>query len=376
MIINFKKNIEWEDVFLITLDKDRQVIRKEKLSLTNNLSTIELNEEKEKFFYFTNGEKESEIIIVSNLIDGVELVYTEKTKRITCNYFIKDHEDYGTITTFKVKDRKNLSFKFNKSKIINIYTPSNYSYEKEYGLIIMFDSQNIFDVKKFGPYTTKEDPYGGWQVEATLENCSKKYNDDYIVVGIEDADKYRMKELMQNEKSVPFKNEYIKELEVKRSYAKNFSLDKFGNFIMDTVLPYIFKHYKIKKYNIGICGSSCGGNASLYLGMKYSNIFRFIFTLTPAIGFYKDEELTKFFESNLDKDLPQPEIYYFQGLHCDLEKLLAKSNKDLISDLEKAGIDKENIVYYEEPTADHNENPWRYVFNYFMDLHAKKAKEY
>ena len=63
----------------------------------------------------------------------------------------------------------------------------------------MFDSQNCFDLNKVGNYTSKNDPYGGWQIESSI-------NDEYIVVGIENADKYRSIELTPSKKEVEFKD--------------------------------------------------------------------------------------------------------------------------------------------------------------------------
>lgn len=376
MTINFKKSISWSEVFFVTLNENRKMVRRQKLHFKNKCSSFDVDLNDEKYIFFTNGFKDSEIIVLSNLIDELELVFNHKTRRYTCYYSLKNHDDYGLIRTLKFKDEKNLSFRRDKSKIVNIWTPSNYDPSKEYGLIIMFDSQNIFDIRKFGEYTTKYDPYGGWQVESALEKCSKIYNDDYIVVGLEDADKYRMLELMQNSNNTNYKEEVLSEIDIPKKDLKKASLDSYGHFILETVLPYMYENYKIKKYNIGICGSSAGGNASLYLGLKYPNVFRFIFTLTPAIGFYTDESLVKYFKTRLKDDTPKPEIYYFQGLNCQLEKLLAYTNQNLIQNLVDSGINKEEIVYYLEVTADHNENPWRYVFNYFMDLHAQKSQNY
>jgi predicted alpha/beta superfamily hydrolase len=181
-----------------------------------------------------------------------------------------------------------------------------------------------------------------------------------------------MQELMVSAKSLAFKKEYADKYEISTEDFESATLDDLGNFIINTLYPIIENQYKIKKYNVGICGSSAGGNAALYLGMKYSNIFSFIFTLTPAIGFYTDEALTKFFKSHVNEEIPQPEIYFFQGVNCDLEKLLAHLNLNLVQNLLEAGIKKENIVTYIEQDAEHNEDAWRFVVNYFMNIHAQK----
>lgn len=376
MNITFKKSITWKKIYYITLDKDRKILKKNRLTFNKNITNIEVNLDVEKYIYFTNGKQVSETIILSNLLDVVELIFNHKTRKYTCNLSLSNHDDYGTIRTFKIEDKVNLSFRRDKSKVINIWTPSNYDSTKEYGLIILFDSQNIFDINKFGLYTKRADPFGGWQTEATIENAIKKYGDEYIIVGIDDSDKYRMFELMVGNNSLEPKKEFVDKYGISKKEFKKANVDKFGVFITETLLPLVENEYKIKKYNIGICGSSAGGNAALYLGIKYSNIFRFIFSLTPAIGFYTDESLIEFYKKHLVEDKPQPEVYFFQGVKCDLEKLLFHLNTNLVKDLLKAGLKEENLVSYIEPTAEHNEDAWRYVFNYFMDLHCQKSSKY
>lgn len=370
-----KKSICWFKVYAVYLDENKNEVRREKLHFYKKYIEIDANLEKEKFVYFTNGRKRSKYIILSDLYDTLELLYNRKTKKITCYLSISNHTDYGTIRTFRLNDEENLSYRSDKSKIINVWTPSNYDPNKEYGVVFMFDSQNIFHMKKFERYTNNEDPYGGWQVESTFENAIKKYGDEYIIVGIDNADEYRMQELMVSAKSLAFKKEYADKYEISTEDFESATLDDLGNFIINTLYPIIENQYKIKKYNVGICGSSAGGNAALYLGMKYSNIFSFIFTLTPAIGFYTDEALTNFFKSHINEEIPQPEIYFFQGVNCDLEKLLAHLNLNLVQNLLEAGIKKENIVTYIEQDAEHNEDAWRFVVNYFMNIHAQKNQK-
>lgn len=372
MKITIEKKISWKTIYCVVLNDEKEIVRKEKLHWKNNLTDLEFDETNEKFIYFTNGNKNTEIIALSPLLSKLEILYNHKTRKYTCWFSIVNHDDYGTIRSLKIRDEDNLHFRRDKSKIINIWTPSDFNKDEEYGLILFFDSQNIFDIQKFGEYTKKYDPYGGWQIESTLENVSKLYNKKYIIVGIDNSDKYRMHELMDNAENLKPRDEILKsDLGLPAKFFKKANIKSFGNFIVDTVLPLVFEMYKIKKDDVGICGSSAGGMASLYLGLKYSNIFSSIFTFTPAIGLYTDESTTAFYKEFLQKDFPQPEIFFFQGVNGDLEKMLFLANFNLIKNLISAGYDPKLIHSYIENSAEHNEDAWRFAFNYLMDLKCK-----
>ena len=194
MNLNIKCNNE-----LIThiLDENYKEIRIEK----SNSFNLDLNNE--CFLYFDILDKKSEIIRISNLLTSLEVNYYDDKEKLEVNI---DSDNYGEVKVVKLKDEKNLLFREDKEKVINILLPFNYDKNKKYGLIIMFDSQNIYDLNKVGKYTSLNDPYGGWQVDSTLSIVKEKYHKEYIVVGIEDADKYRATELTPSSKIYEFKD--------------------------------------------------------------------------------------------------------------------------------------------------------------------------
>lgn len=348
------------DLITNILDKNYKEIR----SVKGNYLDINLNNE--CYIIFSILDKKSEIIRLSNLLTSLEVVYDNKKDKLEVNIL---SESYGNVKVIKLKDEKNLFFRDDKEKVINILLPKDYNKDKKYGLILMFDSQNIYDLNNVGKYTTLNDPFGGWQVDNTLSIVREKYNKEYIVVGIEDADKYRATELTPSSRDYEFKD-ILKE--VGEENLLDGEMDSFDDFINETLFPYIFNEYNIDLNEIGIVGASSGGLASYYIGLKNYLKYKFIFTFTPATGFIKDESLNKFY-SKIDFNKSLPLIYYFQGKKGMLEELLFNVNKNLIDNLLKSGYKNELIDIYLEESYDHNEISWRFAFNYFMDVYLRKC---
>lgn len=364
MKLFIKNNLEYNDVYIHFLDKNKKEISKEVIK-----DNLDVNLENACFCYFSLNELSSEIIILSKNVSL--LVLNKDNDKINVSLSVKDEDDFGKVETYTLKDEKNLFFRDNKEKRIHVLLPKGYDRNKKYGVILMFDAQNIFDKNKVGNYTALNDPYGGWQIEASLSLLKDKY----IVIGIENADKYREIELTPSTKMGKFKDIL---LTINEENLLKGELDYFGDFINETVFPFIEKKYSLDLDEVGIVGSSCGGLASFYLGLRDYLKYKFIFTFTPATGFIEDETLEKFYDKinfveNKDK---LPYIFYYQGNKGDLERLLFNVNQNLIPLLVNKEYPKNKIESYIEETAEHNEIMWRYGFNYainkYIDYKEKK----
>ena len=363
MKIYIKNELD-NNVFINLINKERTLVS----SFLIVSDELEIDNSEIEYCSFSFGDINSELIRLSNNIEGLRIYYNKNIKHIDVDLF-RINEKYGSVETYILKDEKNLFFREVKEKNIHVLLPYDYSKNKKYGLLLMLDGQNIFDINKVGKYTTKNDPYGGWQIETSINN-------EYIVVGIENADKYRETELTPSTREVIFKDILYS---IDEKGLLEGELDSFRRFINETLFPFILDKYNIDESNIGICGSSCGGLASFYLGLKDINKYKFIFSFTPATGFIKDESLNKIYEK-IDFDKNQnllPYLFYYQGNKGDLEKLLFEVNKDLIGNLILNGYTEDLIEQYIEESAEHNEIMWRYGFNYAFSKYLEfKEKKY
>ena len=363
MNLQIIKECSWQKVYINILDSNYTLLRVEKLSFKDNISTFNFNLETDKFYYLSN-EKcyKTEVVIISENTEKVSLKYNYKTKKYYI-YLTDTVALYNSCETFILTDEKNLYFRPDKAKKIDIIVPKNYDKNKRYPLLIMFDGQNLFDLKNIGNYTTKNDPYGSWQVDVSMSMLSKKKNLEFIVVGIEHTDILRTNELLTDTNKF-----YLKSIDLLEEHEREGLIDNLDNFINETLLPFVTSKYSIDLDNIGISGSSMGGMGCHYIGLKNLGKYKFILSFTPASALVIDEAWSDFyqeinFKDNIDK---LPLFYFFQGNYGELENMLYKGNLNLINYLLKYNYPQHLIKSYIEPSAEHNEVAWRYAFNYMI----------
>lgn len=363
MQIQLIKKCGWKKVELTVLNQNHELIKTEKLNFKDNVSSIDFDLNKECFFYLSN-EKDykTETVIISENIETLLLQYNRKKRRYYIE-FVDTNNYYQDAVSYVLKDEKNLFFRTDKSKKIDIIIPKNYDIKRKYGLLIMFDGQNLYDKKNVGNYTDKNDPYGSWQIDVSMSMLAKKLNQEFIVVGIEHTDFLRTNELITPASFGKLRDEGLIEEREKEGY-----IDYLDSFINETLLPFITSKYSIDTNNIGISGSSMGGLGCHYIGLKNLGKYKFILCYTPASALIIDEAWKEFyqqldFKNNSEK---LPLFYFFQGRNDDLEKILYLGNINLLKNLIEYGYPKELIKSYIEESAQHNEVAWRYAFNYMI----------
>ena len=367
MVINVNlkiiKECSWRKVYINILDENYNLIHTEKLSFKDSICSYNFNLENSKFYYLSNGkEYKTEVVIISKNTEIITLKYNSKTKK----YYIYLSDTvglYDNCETYILRDEKNLYFRPDKAKKIDIIVPKNYDEKKKYPLLIMFDGQNLFDLNNVGNYTTKNDPYGSWQVDVSMSMLSKNKNLEFIVVGIEHTDILRTNELLTDTNKF-----HLKSTDLLEEHERVGLIDHLDDFINETLLPFITNKYSIDLENIGISGSSMGGMGCHYIGLKNLGKYKFILSFTPASALVVDSDWCNFyqelnFKENIDK---LPLFYFFQGNNGELENMLYEGNLKLINNLLKYNYPPHLIKSYIELSAEHNEVAWRYAFNHMI----------
>jgi predicted alpha/beta superfamily hydrolase len=141
-----------------------------------------------------------------------------------------------------------------------IYLPGSYSTsKKKYPVLYMHDGQNVFD--------EATSAYGEWGVDEALDSLGNQQK-EIIVVAIDNGGEKRMNEYS------PYDME---------EYGKGEG-DQYVDFLVQTLKPYIDKHYRTKKdeKNTFIAGSSMGGLISFYAILKYPKVFGGAGVFSPA----------------------------------------------------------------------------------------------
>jgi predicted alpha/beta superfamily hydrolase len=218
-----------------------------------------------------------------------------------------------------------------RTRRVWIYKPADHDdSNKSYPVVYMQDGQNLFDE---GTAFGEE-----WGIDETLNALEA----DCIVVGI-DNDEHRMTEYNFHD------NEEYGSGEGKQ----------YIEFIVETLKPYIDKHYKTKpeREHTQIAGSSMGGLISLYGAMHFPETFGGAGIFSPSLWLVPDspEELQKLAELNLD--LPQ-RFYFYGG---------AQEGGDMLTHINNMAKMLHQFPLYTvdlhvDPLGDHSEYRWRNMF--------------
>lgn len=265
-------------------------------------------------------------------------------------------DNYGKVKYYKLSDNKNLSYLPSYTKKVAIYTPPSYNERLEYPVLIMFDGQNLF--AKAEGREPNQDAYGSWNVDGTVARFDREYNKGIIIVAIDNADGYRDSELTM---SLSF-GEWSG---IEKSEAfLNGKLDKLGDFITQTVLPFLKANYSIDDTKIGIIGASSGGLASYYLGLRDNEIYSCIGAFSPANALFTTDAWHKYYKQMVLKN--RPRIYVYCGYNDFLEDQLINGARH-IKDILEYGYTINDIKERYIADALHNEAFWRNVFPDFLE---------
>lgn len=189
-----------------------------------------------------------------------------KTGKKTINNYIVSWEGVPNNSTADPNVRViNHAFKIpqlNRTRRIWLYLPPDYDNDvsKEYPVAYMFHGQQLFDMATGNGEE--------WKIDETLNKFHAQGQKGCIVVGVEDGPK---SELLISEKG--------KETVTLEGRA-------FGEFIVNTLKPFIDTHFRTKKSRLqtAIGGSVEGGMMAMYMAMTYQNVFSKALVFSPVFN--------------------------------------------------------------------------------------------
>ncbi len=304
-----------------------------------------------------NGEKALKVY-PGRLSIGVEYKKNDNLKREATYLFCKGNNRTGRVDNYVIKDEKNLSHRQDKSKKISVFVPSSYD-DTPHDILYFFDAQNLFG--SAGDYTENGDPYGSWQIDVVISALHRQYKKNIIVVGIDNADKYRDKELFMDPASfgklAPLATALPDE-----DYSHG-HLDGLADFIINTLHPFIKEKYCVSDNNIGIGGSSMGGIASFYCGLRNVEFYKYILSYSPAFALYEMSAFDNWFTKNQFNEYKDslPKIHIYCGEGDPLERLLVGTSRDMKPLLVKYGYPENKVFETYDLEKPHNEESWRLI---------------
>lgn len=152
-----------------------------------------------------------------------------------------------------------------KKRDLIVYTPGIYEKRPDLRFPVLYleDGQNLFDP------ATSFIPGMYWHVGETADGLiAQGVIQPLIIVGIYNTDK-RL-------------NEYTPTRDKKLGGGR---ADKYGRMLVEELQPFIEKNYRAlpEPANTGLGGSSLGGLLTIYLGLKYPQVFGKLAVLSPSV---------------------------------------------------------------------------------------------
>ena len=252
-------------------------------------------------------------------------------------------------------------------KKVYIHTPVGYNSSRVYKVLYCFDGQNLFESRK-GQTPCSDNT---WQLDVAIASLGC----DLIVVGIDNGEGASVRDSQLTMSSFGPLSPLG---DAKYGNFANGCLDELGNWMRQTLAPYIRSQYSVstQRSDTYIAGSSSGGLAALYLGLRDRDIYGAICALSPASGlFYTDA--WRAFLAQTDNSLPQYVLLYCGYNGTDqLENILydatamgqnIASCNTLGQLLRQAGYTQRSAVeeiYWQG--AIHREEYWRLMITHFF----------
>jgi predicted alpha/beta superfamily hydrolase len=240
-----------------------------------------------------------------------------------------------------------------RNKRVRIILPLNYDESKlSYPVIYMHDGQNLVDPSPFSNHS--------WEVMATMDEYYNQVG-GVIIVGVDSDNVYRIMEYSND-----LNRSAIKRLKSMNAENIRPEANEYGQFLVEELKPLIDKEFRTnssKEYTY-MAGSSCGGNISIYLGLKYHEVFSCIGAFSPAYyivkkGLYEfldDIEVDSNFR--IYHDMGTKENGFFSKIYFNEQKVF----QDYIS----KKIPEQNLMQVIDEGATHSEVYWAKRFKKFL----------
>jgi predicted alpha/beta superfamily hydrolase len=171
-----------------------------------------------------------------------------------------------------------------RDRDIIVYLPPCYFDDphRRYAVFYLHDGQNLFDP------ATSFIPGQDWKADETADELIASGRlDPLIIVGIYNMGEDRI-------------DEYTPTRDARHN--RGGKADLYGRFIVEELKPFIDSAYRTLKDpgNTGLGGSSLGGLVSLYLALKYPDVFGKVAAMSPSV-WWDDRAIIKKVESLKDK---------------------------------------------------------------------------
>jgi len=232
----------------------------------------------------------------------------------------------------------------NNNRDVIVYLPPVYEAHKEkrYSVLYLHDGQNLFDG------ATSFIPGQEWRVDETAQSLIAAGKvEPLIIVGIYNTGKDRV-------------DEYTPAPDAK--YKIGGKADLYGRMLVEELKPFIDANYRTLSdaRHTGLGGSSLGGLVSLYLGLKYSDVFGLLAVVSPSV-WWANNYIVKYVEAERKRTRVRIwlDIGTREGSNAEAAQKTVVDARLLKEALIRKGWKPgKDLSYFEADGAEHNERAW------------------
>jgi predicted alpha/beta superfamily hydrolase len=252
----------------------------------------------------------------------------------------RPHTLTGDIRTHKSFPSKIL----NNERDVLVYLPPGYEDDKRtrYPVLYFHDGQNLFDG------ATSFIPGQEWRIDETAQELIKAGRiEPLIIVGVYNTGTDRVAEYTPVEDA---------------KYKGGGKADLYGRMLIEELKPFIDANYRTltDAKDTGLGGSSLGGLVSLYLGLKYPNVFGRLAVVSPTV-FWGNDFIVHYIERLPQK--PDERIWVDIGTRegrdaSEAQQTVTKTRLLRDTLVKKGWQPEKDLKYFEADGAEHNERAW------------------
>ncbi len=229
-----------------------------------------------------------------------------------------------------------------RKRDIIVWLPPDYedSPKRRYPVLYMHDGQNLMDSAT--SYTGAE-----WRVDEMAQKLvAARQLEPLIIVGV-----YNTEDRFDEYTPVKDTGEFAS--------LGGGNADAYGRFLVEEFKPMIDRTFRTKPNpeDTGLAGSSLGGLVSMYLGLKYPNVFRRLGVVSPSVFWGGKDIVTRV--KALKKKQPLK-------IWVDIGTEESKGSQETVEDtrllrdalVADGWVEGKDLQYVEVPGAIHTETAW------------------
>ena len=264
----------------------------------------------------------------------------------TNEYPGKDAIAYGKIVTFDIKMD---SFPDKRPRTIRVWLPEAYDGKRRFPVLYMHDAQNLFS-------GTDEGSSYKWYLDvemAVLEEAGLPA----IIVGVDTA--------------LPRFSELCPDMPINPAMYPVFGLSEeliptghlYAAFISTQLKPLVDEHFMTLPdvANTAIGGASMGGLISLYMLLKYPNIYSKALVFAPNFIMHTEDELLGWLGAYDFSKLKKSRVFIFHG-GLELDAINWPYVRTVFEAMRDAGMDEEQLALVYDSRSPHFESAWHKYF--------------